>query len=76
VPLAFAYSYASAAAYAIAQKHGLKGLLKLYKGFNDTAITGRAGRKLTDKVMRRTLHESFAQVENDVNAYARAHSSV
>jgi hypothetical protein len=75
-PLAFAYSYSAAAAYAIAAKHGRKGLLKLYDGFNDEKITGRAGRKLMDRVMRRTLHQSFKSVQSDVDAYARAHARV
>ncbi len=35
VSLAFAYSYASAAAFTVAQKHGgAKALLRLYSAFN------------------------------------------
>jgi hypothetical protein len=75
-PLAFAYSYSAAAAYAIAAKHGRKGLLGLYVGFNDETIKGRAGRKLMDRVMRRTLHESLSSVQSDVDAFARAHARV
>jgi hypothetical protein len=75
-PLAFAYSYSAAAAYAIAAKHGRKGLLRLYEGFSNEKIKGRAGRKLMDRVMRRTLHQSFNSVQSDVDAYARAHARV
>ena len=54
IPLAFAYSYASAAAYAIAAKHGgAKALLRLYAAFNSEKIKGPPGRKLSDKVVRR-----------------------
>jgi hypothetical protein len=74
VPLSFAYSYSAAAAFAIAEKHGRKGLLRLYRGFNSTKYKGRAGRKLMDRVMRATLHESLASVQQDVDAFARAHA--
>jgi hypothetical protein len=76
VPLAFAYSYSAAAAFAIADKHGRQGLLKLYLGFNSAKIKGRPGRELMDRVMRTTLHESFSQVEDEVKAYAAARPSV
>jgi hypothetical protein len=75
-PLAFAYSYSAAAAYAIAAKHGRKGLLALYQGFDNAKLKGHAGRKLTDRVMRRTLHESFSEVQKDVDAFASAHPSI
>jgi hypothetical protein len=42
IPLAIAYSYASAAAYAIAEKHGRSALLRLYDAFNDERIHGHA----------------------------------
>ncbi len=73
-PLAFAYSYSAAAAFAIARKHGRKGLLRLYKAFSSSKYKGPAGRKLMDRVMRRTLHESLASVEQEVSAFARAHA--
>ena len=73
-PLAFAYSYSAAAAFAIAQKHGRNGLLRLYKAFSSAKYKGPAGRKLMDRVMRRTLHQSLASVEQDVSAFARAHA--
>jgi hypothetical protein len=75
VSLTFAYSYSAAAAYTIAQKHGgAKALLRLYSAFNSTRIKGKPGRKLTDRVMRKSLHTSLTSVENDVKAYARANS--
>ena len=75
IPLTFAYSYSSAAAYAIAAKHGgAKALLRLYSGFNSEKIKGKPGRKLTDRVMRKTLHTSLSSVENDVKSYARSNS--
>lgn len=73
-PLAFAYSYSAAAAFAIAHKHGRKGLLRLYKAFSSAKYKGPAGRKLMDRVMRRTLHQSLASVEQDVSAFARSHA--
>jgi hypothetical protein len=75
-PLAFAYSYSAAAAYAIAAKHGRKGLLRLYEGFDSEKIKGRPGRRLMDRVMRKTLHESFDKVQKDVDAFASAHPSI
>jgi hypothetical protein len=75
VPLSFAYSYAAAAAFAIAEKHGTRSLLRLYKAFNSTKYKGPAGSKLMDRVMRATLHQSLSSVQQDVNAYARAHAS-
>jgi hypothetical protein len=75
IPLSFAYSYASAAAYAIAAKHGgAKGLLRLYSAFNSEKLKGKPGRKLTDRVMRKTLHASLSSVEADIKGYARQRS--
>ncbi len=74
IPLAFAYSYASAAAYAIADKYGAKALLRLYTGFNSQKYKGPAGRKLSDKVVRGTLKTSLESLEDDIDAYARARS--
>jgi hypothetical protein len=73
-PLSFAYSYSSAAAFAIAAKHGRKGLLRLYKAFDSTKYKGRPGRKLIDRVMRATLRQPLASVQQDVDAFARAHA--
>ena len=75
IPLSFAYSYASEAAYAIAAKHGGgKGLMRLYSAFNSEKIKGKPGRKLTDRVMRKSLHASLDSVEGDIKAYARSKS--
>ena len=72
VPLAFAYSYASAAAYTIAEKHGRGALLRLLKAFNDEKIQGTAGRRLSDRVVRHTLKISLEDLEDEIDAYARA----
>jgi hypothetical protein len=74
IPLAIAYSYASAAAYAIAAKHGRSALLRLYDAFNDEHIRGHAGRRLDDRVTRHVLHESLRSVQADAQAFARAHA--
>jgi hypothetical protein len=74
VPLGFAYSYSSAAAFAIAEKHGRSGLLRLYKAFSSPKYKGSEGRKLMDRVMRGTLHQPLASVQQDIDAYARAHA--
>ena len=74
IPLAFAYSYSSAAAYTVAQKHGRKALLRLFTAYNSEKIRGKPGRKLTDKVLRRTLKKSLTEFEGEVKAYASAHS--
>ena len=77
IPLAVAYSYSAAAAYAIAQNHGgAKALLRLYNAFNEKRFRGTPGRRLSDKVVRKTLHASLATVEDEVDAYARANSSL
>jgi hypothetical protein len=76
VPLAFAYSYASAAAYTIVQKHGRNALLRLYSAFNSEKIEGPAGRKLSDKVVRKVLKKSLKTLESEIDAYARANSTL
>ena len=75
VPLAFAYSYSSAAAYAIAEKHGREGAAAaLLRRSTARRSRARPGRKLSDKVVRRTLKTSLKSLEDDVDAYARARS--
>jgi hypothetical protein len=76
VPMSFAYSYSSAAAYAIASKYGKNALLRLYSAFNSEKIKGKPGRKLSDRVFRRVLKKSLKTVEAEVDAYARARSSL
>jgi hypothetical protein len=75
VSLAFAYSFSSAAAYAIAEKHGRKALLRLISAFNSEKVRGKPGRKLNDKVVRKVLKKSLNQLETEVEQYAAAHSS-
>jgi hypothetical protein len=77
VGVAFAYSYASAAAYTVAQKHGgVKALLRLYSTFNSPKLHGRPGRKLSDRAVHRALHISLSQLESETKAYAMSISVV
>lgn len=77
VSLAFAYSYSAAAAFAIADKYGgSKALLRLHTAFNSSKYKGRPGRLLTNKVFEKVLGTSLTDVEADVEAYARARSSL
>jgi hypothetical protein len=73
VSLSFAYSYSSAAAFAIAEKHGRKGLLRLLSAYNSEKLKGR-GSKLTDRAVRRALHTSLSSLKRDVDNYASSHS--
>jgi hypothetical protein len=74
IPIAVAYSFSSAAAYAIASRHGRSALLRLYDAFNSARFRGHAGARLDDKVLRHTLHESLKSVQADAEAFARAHA--
>lgn len=75
IPLSFAYSYSSAAAYTIADKHGgTKALLKLFSAYNSEKIKGKPGRALTNKVFRKVLKRSIGEVEAEIEAYARTKS--
>ena len=58
-----AYSAAAAATFTIAERHGNKGLFRLYEAFNDPRIPGRPGAKTTDRVLRRTLGMSLAELQ-------------
>ena len=60
---AAAYAASSAAAEAIVARRGAKGLFRLYDAFNDEDIPGRPGAKTTDRVMRRTLGLSLAELQ-------------
>jgi hypothetical protein len=73
VSLSFAYSYSSAAAYAIAEKHGRKGLLRLLSTFNSEKIKG-TGSRMTDRAVRRALHMSLSSLKREVDNYASSHS--
>ena len=57
-----AYAAASAAAHAIVAQKGARGLFRLYDAFNDSRFRGRPGARLTDRVMRRTIGLSLADV--------------
>jgi len=74
VGISFAYSYASAVAYAIAEKHGPRALLRLLTAYNSGKYRG-SGRKLADRVVRGTLKTSLRALEREVDAYATANSS-
>jgi hypothetical protein len=58
-----AYAISSAAAETIVARRGTKGLFKLYDAFNDSTIAGRPGARTTDRVLRRTLGMSLAQLD-------------
>src|SRR5215207_1286468 len=58
-----AYAISSAAAETIVDRHGNKGLFKLYDAFNDSEIPGGPGARTTDRVLRRTLGMSLAELE-------------
>jgi hypothetical protein len=58
-----AYAASSAAAYAIVERHGAKGLFGFYDRFNDQEIFGRPGARLTNRVLRRSLGMSLAELE-------------
>jgi hypothetical protein len=77
VGVAFAYSYSSAAAYTVAQKHGgIKALLRLYSTFNSAKLHGRPGRKLSDRAVHKALHISLSQLESETKAYAMSISVI
>jgi hypothetical protein len=58
-----AYAISSAAAEEIVERRGNRGLFRLYDAFNDSAIPGGPGPRTTDRVMRRTLGVSLAQLD-------------
>ena len=73
VSLSFAYSYSAAAAYAIAAKHGRKGLLKLLSAYNSDKLKG-SGSKLANRAAKRALKTSLSSLKQEVDSYASAHS--
>jgi hypothetical protein len=73
VEISFAYAFSSAAAYTIADKYGRKALLRLFTAYNSDKNKG-SGRKLADRVVRKTLHTSLKTLESEVDAYASARS--
>jgi hypothetical protein len=73
VGISFAYAYSSSTAYLIAQKHGRRALLRLLTAYNSEKNKG-SGRKLADRVVRRTLKKSLKTLESEVDAYASSNS--
>jgi hypothetical protein len=63
-----AYAYASAAAFAIADRYGSRALLRLYDAFGDPSLHGRPGAALTDRAMRRTLGVGLGAFERRLRA--------
>ena len=61
-----AYAAASAAAYAIVARAGTKGLFRLYDAFNDGRFRGRPGARLTDRVLRRSVGLSLAELDAQI----------
>ena len=45
------------------ERRGTKGLFRLYDAFNDSRIPGRPGAATTDRVLRRTLGLSLADLD-------------
>jgi hypothetical protein len=58
-----AYAVSSAAAEAIAARHGSNGLFDVYDAFNDSTIQARTCVATTDRVLWRTLGMSLAELE-------------
>jgi hypothetical protein len=58
-----AYAWSSAAAQAIVAQRGTEDLFRLYDAFNDSELDGPTCAKTTDRVMRRTIGMSLAQLE-------------
>jgi hypothetical protein len=63
-----AYAYASAAAFAIADRDGRRALLRLYDSFADPSLPGRPGARLTSRALRRAIGEGLAAFERDLRA--------
>ena len=58
-----AYAASSGAAAAIVARSGTKGLFRLYDAFNDSELDGRTCAATTDRVMRRTIGMSLAELD-------------
>ncbi|MEA2279637.1 MAG: hypothetical protein QOK21_244 [Solirubrobacteraceae bacterium] len=63
-----AYAYASAAAFAIADRYGRRALLRLYDAFDDARLRGPPGPALTSRALRRVIGEGLAGFERDLRA--------
>lgn len=63
-----AYAYASAAAFAIADRYGRQALLRLYDAFGDPRLHGPGGAALTSRALRRVIGVGLAAFERDLRA--------
>jgi hypothetical protein len=63
-----AYAASSGAAEAIVARYGTRGLFRLYDAFNDSTIEGPTCAATTDRVLRRTLDMSLAELDATVAA--------
>jgi hypothetical protein len=63
-----AYAYASAAAFAIADRYGRRALLRLYDVFDDPGLRGTGGAMLTSRALRRVIGDSLAAFERELRA--------
>jgi hypothetical protein len=62
-----AYASASAAAHAIVARAGTKGLFRVYDAFNDSRFRGPPGARLTDRVLRRSVGLSLAELDAEIS---------
>ena len=58
-----AYAWSSGAAEAIVAQHGTEALFELYDAFNDPELDAQGCAATTDRVMRRTIDMSLAELE-------------
>ena len=58
-----AYAWSSGAAEAIVAQRGTEDLFRLYDAFNDSKFDGPSCAAITDRVMRRTIDMSLAELE-------------
>jgi hypothetical protein len=63
-----AYAVSSAAAAAIVARRGNRGVFRLYDAFNDSRIPGRPGARTTDRVLRRSIGLTLAELDAAVGA--------
>ena len=61
-----AYNRASAAAHLIAERYGRGDLMRLYLAFNRESLRGKAGPRLVDRALRRTLGISLRRLDRDL----------
>ncbi len=64
-----AYAYSSAAAFYIADVYGERRLMTLLREFGNPEISGPAGSRLTDRVMRKVLRVSSRRFERGLRTW-------